>query len=290
MFEGFALQRIEVADGVTIRVRHGGNGPALVLLHGHPRTHTTWHRVAPALAQDFTVICPDLRGYGQSSKPETDAAHSPYSKRAMGDDIASLLSILGHEQFTIAGHDRGSYVALRLALDHPSRVRKLAVLDSVPIGEALNRADARFAGAWWHWFFLGQVQKPAERVINADPLAWYGGNAGAMGAENFADYLAAISDPAVVHAMCEDYRTGLGIDRDHDMVDMANGRRLHCPVLMLWSSRDDLTELYGNPLEIWKSWADDLRGGAIESGHHMAEEAPEKLAESLRTFTLGLRD
>lgn len=148
MFEGFALQRIEVADGVTIRVRHGGNGPALVLLHGHPRTHTTWHRVAPALAQDFTVICPDLRGYGQSSKPETDAAHSPYSKRAMGDDIASLLSILGHEQFTIAGHDRGSYVALRLALDHPSRVHKLAVLDSVPIGEALNRADARFAGAW----------------------------------------------------------------------------------------------------------------------------------------------
>lgn len=288
MFDGFALQQIEVADGVTLRVRHGGSGPALVLLHGHPRTHTTWYRVAPLLARNFSVVCPDLRGYGQSSKPETDAEHSPYSKRTMGNDIASLMSALGHETFTVVGHDRGSYVALRLALDHPSRVEKLAVLDSVPIGEALRRADVRFASAWWHWFFLGQVQKPAERVINADPLAWYGGDAQAMGEDNYADYLAAIRDQDVVHAMCEDYRAGLGVDRDADEVDMALERRLECPVLMLWSSWDDLAELYGDPLEIWKRWAKDLRGGEIKSGHHMAEDAPRELAERIREFALSV--
>jgi haloacetate dehalogenase len=150
MVEGFTLERIDVAEA-ELRVRHGGSGPPLVLLHGHPRTHVTWHRVAPLLAREFTVVCPDLRGYGESSKPPSTEDHKPYSKRAMARDVVALMRPLGHERFAVAGHDRGSYVAFRTAMDHPDAVTALAVLDSIPIGEALARADARFASAWWHW-------------------------------------------------------------------------------------------------------------------------------------------
>ena len=287
MFEGFTLERVDVGE-VGLRVRHGGSGPPLLLLHGHPRTHATWHRVAPLLARDHTVVCPDLRGYGESSKPPTTPDHGPYAKRAMAGDCRALMTSLGHDRFAVAGHDRGSYVALRLALDHPEAVTALAVLDSVPIGEALARCDARFAAAWWHWFFLGQTAKPAERVIGADPDAWYGVGATStperMGAEAFADFRRAIHDPATVHAMCEDYRAGLGIDRAHDDHDRAAGRRVACPLLVLWSTGDDLKDLYDDVLEVWRPWAVDLRGGPIESGHHMAEDAPEDLAARLREF------
>lgn len=184
----------------------------------------------------------------------------------------------------MVGHDRGSYVALRVALDHPEVADRLVVLDSVPIGEALKRADAKFASAWWHWFYLGQTAKRAERVINADPDAWYGGDAAAMGKDNYADRRCAIHDPATVHAMCEDYRAGLTIDRAHDDEDMAAGHQVGCPTLMMWSSGDDLADLYGDPLEVWRRWAPDLRGGPIKSGHHMAEEAPAELAAALTAF------
>lgn len=283
MFDGFALEHIGVR-GVTLRVRHGGSGPPIVLLHGHPRTHTTWWRVAPELARTHTVVCPDLRGYGGSSKPATDADHSPYSKRAMAEDVAELMQALGHERFTVVGHDRGSYVALRLALDHPQLVDRLVLLDCVPIGEALARADARFASRWWHWFFLGQTSKPAERVINADPLAWYGGDPDAMGRENHADYLAAIHDPATVHAMCEDYRAGLTVDRAADDADRAAGRKVQCPTLVLWSEQDDLFELYGDPTEVWRNWAVNVQVGSVDSGHHVAEEAPVELAARVLAF------
>ena len=283
MFDGFELDRVDVGDAV-LRVRHGGSGPAVLLLHGHPRTHTTWHRVAPLLAKTHTVVCPDSRGYGESSKPPTTEDHEPYSKRAMARDCVALMRSFGHERFAVVGHDRGAYVALRCALDHPASVTALAVLDAVPIGEALARADARFASAWWHWFFFGQTEKPAERVISADPEAWYRPNREQMGDENYADYLRAIHDPEVVHAMMEDYRAGLGIDRAHDEADRAAGRRVHCPSLVLWATRDDMEELYGDPLDVWSAWADDLRGGAIESGHHIAEEAPEALVAQLRGF------
>ena len=283
MFDGFTLETITV-NGVALRVRHGGAGPPLLLLHGHPRTHTTWHRVAPLLAADHAVVCPDLRGYGRSSKPPTTADHAPYSKRAMAQDGVALMRALGHERFAVAGHDRGCYVAQRMALDAPDAVTHLAVLDGVPIGEALARCDAGFAARWWHWFFLGQTTKPAERVINADPDAWYGGDPEAMGAENHADYRAAIHDPATVHAMCEDYRAGLGIDRAIDDADRAAGRRITCPVLVLWARRDDMEDLYGDVLAVWRPWAPDLRGHAIDSGHHLGEDAPEALAASLRAF------
>ncbi|RLK25116.1 haloacetate dehalogenase [Micromonospora sp. M71_S20] len=286
MFEGFTLERIDVGE-VRLRVRHGGSGPPVVLLHGHPRTHATWHRVAPLLAREHTVICPDLRGYGGSSKPPSDPGHTAYAKRAMARDVVGLLDALGHDRAAVVGHDRGCYVAMRTALDHPERVSRLGVLDGVPIGEALARADARFAARWWHWFFLGQSDKPAERVITADPDAWYDGSPAAMGEEAYADYRRAIHDPATVHAMCEDYRAGLGPDRAADDADRAAGRRIACPVLFCWSERDDMVELYGDPAAIWRDWADDVRVASVDSGHHMAEEAPEQLAAALADFLAG---
>lgn len=186
MFDGFTLEMISVGD-VTMRVRHGGSGTPVLLLHGHPRTHATWHRVAPLLAKSHTVVCPDLRGYGGSSKPGTVADHSTYSKRAMAADCISLMQSLGHDRFAIVGHDRGSYVAFRAAMDHPSAIDRLVILDGVPIVEALERCNERFAKAWWHWFFFAQQDKP-ERAISANPDAWYGGTAAAMGEEAYADY------------------------------------------------------------------------------------------------------
>ncbi len=284
MFEGFTEERIDTGDGVTLRTRHGGTGPPVVLLHGHPRTHTTWHAVAPLLvAAGHTVVCPDLRGYGLSTKPPTTNDHSAYSKRAMAGDVLSLMRILGFQQFAVVGHDRGSYVAMRLALDAPESVTRLAVLDSVPIVEALDRTDAAFATAWWHWFFFAQPHKP-EQAILADPDAWYGGDPARMGEENHADYRRAIHDPATVHAMLEDYRAGLGLDRAADEADRAAGRRITCPTMVLWSRDDDLADLHGDVLAIWKPWTTDLTGGPIDSGHHMAEDAPQELAARLADF------
>jgi haloacetate dehalogenase len=239
-------------------------------------------------AAGYTVVCPDLRGYGESDKPPTDARHTPYSKRAMAADCLAVMRGLGHTRFAVVGHDRGAYVATRLALDHPEAVSAAGVLDAVPIGEALRRCDATFAASWWHWFFLGQTDKPAERVINADPDAWYKATAEQMGAEAYDDYRRAIHDPATVHAMCEDYRAGLGIDREHDDTDRRTGRRIGCPVQVLWATQDDMVDLYGDVLSVWRPWvAGRLDGAPIDSGHHMAEEAPEELVTALLDFWRG---
>lgn len=283
-FEGFALEHLRLDDDVVIRVRHGGAGPAVVLLHGHPRTHTTWRRVAPQLVKSgLTVVCPDLRGYGRSVGPAPDPDHHRYSDRAMAGDVVRLMTHLGHDRFAVVGHDRGSYVAYRTALDHPERVVRLAVLDSVPIVEALERADARFAEEWWHWFFFASDQ--AERVITADPMAWYRLDRSAMGPENHDDAAAALMEPRVVRAMLEDYRAGLHVDRAADEADRAAGRRIECPVLVGWSSRDDMERLYGDPAEIWRPWCRLApESGVIESGHHMAEENPAELVALLAGF------
>lgn len=285
MFDGFELRRMAVGD-VILRFRHGGVGPPVVLLHGHPRTHATWHRLAPLLAVDHTVICPDLRGYGGSTTPQSRLDHAQQSKRAMAADVVALARALGHPRFAVVGHDRGAYVAFRAALDHPHVVTRLAILDAIPIVDALERCDSRFAAAWWHWFFFAQADKP-ERAILADPRRWYGDSPEkrrAMGLEAWADYDAAIHDPLTVHAMLEDYRAGLGVDRAHDAADRAAGRRIGCPVLLLWAARDDLESLHGDPMRIWRAWADDLRGGPIDSGHHMAEEAPGALHAALHAW------
>jgi haloacetate dehalogenase len=282
-FDGFTLDQVDVGE-VTLRVRHGGTGPPVLLLHGHPRTHATWHKVAPLLADRFRVVCPDLRGYGKSSKPPTDADHSPYSKRAMAGDMVALMRALGHDAFAVAGHDRGSLVAFRTAMDHATAVTALIPMDGLPVVEHLERCDARFAAQWWHWWFFGQTDRPAERIISADPDAWYSATGEHMAPEAWADFREAIHDPATVHGMLEDYRAGLGIDRRHDEDDRRAGRRVRCPTLVLWSARDDLEDLYGDPVRIWRAWADDVRGSPIDSGHHMAEEAPESVAGVIGAF------
>ncbi len=284
MFEGFALEYADVGE-VTLRVRHGGQGQPVVLLHGHPRTHTTWHRLAPQLAESFFVVCPDLRGYGQSTLPPDAPQHAQSSKRAMADDVVSLLRHLGHDQFAVVGHDRGALVAFRAAMDHPSAVTRLVVMDGLPVIEHLERLNEQFVRTWWHWWFLGQTGKPAERFINADPDAWYWTPTPAeMGEASHADLWAALRNPAVVHGMCEDYRAGLRIDRAHEEADRAAGRRIACPTLLLAATEDDI-DIHGDPEAIWRPWvAGELSSTPIHSGHHQAEEAPDELAQALTAF------
>lgn len=282
MFDGFEHETIDIGE-VRLRVRHGGRGPAVVCLHGHPRTHTTWYRVAPALATaGLTVVCPDLRGYGGSSAPPDHPDHSQASKRAMAGDVVELMARLGHRRFSIVGHDRGGYVAQRLALDHPEVVERIVVLCDVPIGEALARCDARFAQAWWHWFFLGQPAPLAERLIAADVDAWYRLDPASMGEENHADVAAAVARPEVQHAMCEDYRAGLGVDRAADDADKAAGRKIVSPLLVLWGTGDDLALLYDDDvLGVWRPWATTLSGRGIDGGHHLMEDNPDGLTAAL---------
>ncbi|MBB4570915.1 alpha/beta fold hydrolase [Rhizobium leucaenae] len=283
MFNGMKLDMIDVGAGV-LRVRHGGYGPPLLLLHGHPRTHMTWSRIADFLSPHFTVVCPDLRGFGKSFQPLDTSDSRNSSKRAKAEDCIELMRRLGYDRFAVAGHDRGSYVAFRLAMDHPDAVTKVAVIDSIPIIEHLERIDWRFARDWYHWFFFAEPEKP-ERAINADPMAWYSAiKPDLMGREAYADLMTAIHDPAVVHGMVEDYRAGLTVDRLHELQDRAEGKRVECPLLCLWSIRDDLEELFGDPREIWRSWAVDVQGRGIDSGHHVAEENPVDLANSLLRF------
>jgi haloacetate dehalogenase len=260
----------------------------VVLLHGHPRTHTTWYAVASLLAESHRVVCPDLRGYGGTSLPPDQVNHVQSSKRAMAADVVELMRGLGHDRFAVVGHDRGSLVAFRLAMDCPAAATHLVVMDGLPVVEHLERTDARFAQAWWHWWFLGQTDKPAERVICADPEAWYRTPPPEeLGPENHADLWEALRRPEVVHGMCEDYRAGLGIDRLHDEADRTCGRRVECPTLLLESARDDL-DIQGDPAAIWEPWlAQPLTHRVIDSGHHQAEEAPEEVAAAIADFLSG---
>jgi haloacetate dehalogenase len=282
MFDSFTLSMIDIGE-VTLRVRHGGNGPPLLLLHGHPQTHVMWHAVAPRLAQDFTVIAPDLRGYGESSKPETTPDHMPYSKRVMAQDQVALMRHFGYEQFSVAGHDRGGRCAYRLALDHPERVRKLAVLDIIPTGEAFRRTNMAFGLGYWHWFFLAQPSPLPERLIGGDPDSYYFRTGRELfHPEALADYLRCCHNPETIHAMCEDYRAGATIDYQLDEADRGV-KRIQCPVLVLWGAQGPLAQWY-DVLSIWRDWADDVRGEAINSGHYLAEEMPNKTFEALHTF------
>ena len=285
MFESFELSMID-AGGAVIRTRVGGEGPPLLLLHGHPQTHVMWHLTAPQLARDFTVVATDLRGYGGSSKPPTDASHEPYSKRAMARDQVAVMRHLGFERFAVAGHDRGARCAYRMALDEPSRVTKLAVLDIIPTGEAFRRATMKFALRFWHWFFLAQPFDLPERLISADPDAFYFRRGRDVFApEALEEYSLYGRDPEVVHAMCEDYRAGATLDFRNDEADREAGRTLACPVLALWSGRGELPALY-DVLAVWREWAADVRGRAIDAGHYLAEEAPEEVSEEMASFFL----
>jgi haloacetate dehalogenase len=284
MFDSFELAQADLGE-VVIRYRIGGSGSPVVLLHGHPRTHTTWHAVAPMLAEHHRVVCPDLRGYGGSSAPPDQPDHAQASKRAMAVDVVTLMARLGYERFAVVGHDRGGAVAYRTALDRPDVVDRLVVMDAMPLIEHLERTDATFARQWWHWWFLGQTDKPAEAFINRDPDLWYSTpSPQEMGPENYADLWRALRDPAVVHAMAEDYRAGLGIDRDHDAADRDTGRKVRCPTLLLQAAEDDL-DIHGDPVAIWSPWVSQtLERHLIPSGHHQAEQAATEVAEAVLAF------
>jgi haloacetate dehalogenase len=287
MFEGFTDELVDLGD-VQLRVRVGGEGPPLLLIHGHPRTSATWHRVAPQLvAAGFTVVCPDMRGYGRSSKAIIRDDHRQQAKRAVANDLAELMSRFDLDQFAVVGHDRGGHVSFRLAMDHPSRVTGLVIIDAVPIIEALERCDAQVAERRFDWFFYAQPDMP-ERVISADPMAWYRPDPHQMGAENFAELVEVLNDPGTVRAMLEDFRAALGVDREADRADRLAGRTIGCPTLVLWSRRGDVEVLYGDPLAVWKMWAEDLRGFSVDSGQHLAEENPDALLQALTDFLAGL--
>lgn len=287
MFEGFTQHRIGTG-GAEINLRTGGQGPALLLLHGYPQTHAMWHKIAPALAERFTVVAADLRGYGDSSKPPTDGRHAPYAKRAMAQDMAEVMTALGHEEFMVAGHDRGGRVAHRLALDHADRVTKLAVLDIAPTHEMYVSTDMDFATAYYHWFFLIQPYDMPERLIGADPAYFldrmtgrWGRDEAALTPEAMAEYRRCFADPATIHASCEDYRAAATIDLEHDEADMH--RKLSCRLLALWGDRGFVGRKY-NVLESWRKRALHVEGHSLPSGHYLAEEAPRETLDAFLAF------
>jgi haloacetate dehalogenase len=281
-------------DEVTLFLRRAGSGPPLLLLHGFPETHLMWRFVAPRLASDFTVICPDLRGYGQSGCPPSAPDHSPYAKRAMARDMVSLMAGLGHERFSVAGHDRGGRVAYRLALDHPERIERLALLDIIATSDAWDRADMRLTLAFWPWSLLAQPEPLPERLLSAAPdavvddaLAGWGSPPSTFAPDIRAAYADALRDPVHVHAICEEYRAAASVDREHDLEDRRNGRRIRCPLLVLWSSSGALGGWYadeGGPLALWRRWAEDVRGRPIDGGHFFPEDRPEETAKILGEF------
>lgn len=281
-FQGFQLSQVELGD-VALRVRHGGSGPPLLLLHGYPETHMMWSEVAGDLARDFTVVAPDLRGYGKSTPPADSDDHETYSKRAMARDAIALMKHFGFERFDVAGHDRGGRVGYRLALDHPQAVRRLSILDIIPTGEVWARADRRFALGYWHWSFL--TRPFAEALIRPDPeLFFFPARFRRMLTdEAYADYLACAKDPAVIHAMCEDYRAGAAYDRLLDEQDRAAGKTIACPVQVLWGAKGAVGAWY-DVLEVWRAWAPELRGHALDCGHFLPEERPAETLAALRGF------
>ena len=287
LFQGFETRRVEV-NGVELHCRIGGSGPPLLLLHGYPQTHVMWHRIAPDLARDFTLICPDLRGYGDSAKPTSDGTHAAYSKRAMAADQAGLMAALGYKRFAVAGHDRGGRVTHRLALDYPERIVAAAVLDIVPTLTVFQTTDQRLATAYYHWFFLIQPGGLPERMIGADPdfyltekLARWGRIPNAQDPAALAEYLRCFRDPATIHATCEDYRAGASIDLDHD--ESALERRIECPLLVLWGLRGLMEALYDVPAT-WRERAVDVTAKGIDCGHFLPEEAPAETAEAMKSF------
>jgi len=289
MFEGFEERRVQAGE-VTINARIGGAGPPLLLLHGYPQTHAMWHQVAPRLAERFTVVCADLRGYGDSDKPPGDPAHETYCKRASAGDMVSLMAALGFERFMLAGHDRGGRVAHRLALDHPERLERLAVLDIVPTRTIFRATDQAIATGYYHWFFLIQGGGLPERLIGAEPvffLHWmlgrWGTGLAAFAPEALAEYERCMRDPATIHAGCEDYRAAATIDLEHDEADLET-RRIECPVLALWG-RHGLMERHFDVLTCWRERASGpVTGRALDCGHFLAEERPEETAEELLAF------
>jgi haloacetate dehalogenase len=286
LFPGFASHWIDTAAG-RIFARAGGSGPPLMLLHGYAQTNVMWQKVAPALAQRFSLVIPDLPGYGWSDAPQAEPDHGPYTKRAMAAAMVDVMEKLGHARFALAGHDRGGRVAYRLALDNPGRLTKLSTLDIVPTWHMWHDLDARLAYRIWHWTFLALPAPGPETVIGRDAVAYWNWKTApgtkakdlsAFDPRALAHYHAFFQDPARLHATCEDYRAGRTTDLAHDEADRAAGRKIDCPLLALWGAS-------GIPsLDTWRQWANDVRGFAIDCGHYLPEENPAATAKALLDF------
>ena len=289
MLDGFERRRV-ATDGADIHLATGGDGPPLLLLHGYPQNHLIWHAVAPRLAERFTLVMPDLRGYGESTGPTPDADNVFYSKRTMGADMVAVMRALGHDRFGLAGHDRGGRVAYRLTLDHPDRVTRLAALDIVPTVDVWTAMDWKGALGGFHWPFLAQPAPLPERMIGADPDLFIGhlierwaGDPAKLKPEAMAAYLKQFHNPAVIAATCADYRAGATVDMDHDRADREAGKKIGCPILLVWGRRY-LTAKAGSPLASWREWADDVREVPLDCGHFVAEEEPDACAAALIDF------
>ncbi|GAP36634.1 Haloacetate dehalogenase H-1 [Piscinibacter sakaiensis] len=289
LFPGFVARQVPVAEGVSLRVLSGGEGPPLLLLHGHPQTHAIWHRVAPALARRFQVIAPDLRGYGESAKPPGGADHAAYAKRAMAADLVALMRAFGHARFDVLAHDRGARVTHRLALDHPQALRRAALLDIAPTLDMYAGTTEAYARAYWHWFFLIQPAPLPERLIEADPGAYVreviGNRVGLapFDPRALAEYARCLALPGSAHGLCEDYRAAAGIDLEHDRADRAAGRRVEAPLLVLWGAEGIVQRCF-DPLALWRAVAREVRGQALPCGHYLPEEAPDALLAQVLPF------
>lgn len=292
LFPDFTAQDLPTADGHAIHVLTGGQGPALLLLHGHPQTSAIWHRVAPVLAGYFTVVLADLRGYGDSSRPQGGGDHAAYSKRVMAQDMLGVMQALGHAHFSVLAHDRGARVAHRLAADHPQAVRRMVLLDIAPTLAMYAQAGDDFARAYWHWFFLIQPAPLPERLIEADPAAYVRDVMGRRSAglapfdpRALQEYIRCLSLPGSARGICEDYRAAAGIDLDHDRADRAAGRVLDLPLLVLWGEQGVVHRCFA-PLAEWQQVASDVRGQPLPCGHYIAEEAPQALLDAALPFLL----
>lgn len=292
LFPGFAPQRIPTPDGQHIQTLVGGNGPPLLLLHGHPQTSAIWHKVAPALARQFTLVLADLRGYGDSAKPAGDAEHANYSKRTMAADMLTVMQHLGHARFAVLAHDRGARVAHRLAVDHPGAVRRMVLLDIAPTLAMYEQTSDAFARAYWHWVFLIQPAPLPERLMEADPAAYIHDVMGRRSAglapfdaRALAEYTRCLALPGTAHGICEDYRAAAGIDLVHDRADRDAGHRLGMPLLALWGEQGVVHRCF-KPLAEWQRVAANVRGHALPCGHYIAEEAPDALLAAALPFLL----
>lgn len=293
LMAGLQPQQVLVDEGVQLHAWVGGQGPALLLVHGHPQTGVIWHRLVATLARDFTLVVPDLRGYGDSSKPRGEADHANYSKRRMARDLLRLMQHLGHARFSVLAHDRGARVAHRLAMDHPHAVQRLVLLDIAPTLAMYEQTGEDFARAYWHWFFLIQPAPMPERLIEADAAAYVrevmGGRSAGLApfdARALGEYMRCLALPGAAHGVCEDYRASAGVDLAHEREDRAQGRRLAMPLLVLWGEQGVIERCF-HPLEEWRKLADDVRGGPLPCGHYIAEEAPQALLDAALPFLRG---
>ena len=288
--EGFTRTVIKTSGAEIVAV-HGGSGPPVLLMHGNPFTHLSWHKFAPRLAKDFTVVATDLRGYGDSSKPPGGEKHENYSFRAMAQDQVEVMAQLGFKRFMAAGHDRGARVLHRMCLDHPDAVTKAAILDIIPQHHLLNNVTRSWGTFSWHWFFNIQPYDLPERMMGADPdwfiekkLAKTRQGLSFFDPAALAEYKRCFRDPATIHAICEDYRATFGVDLAMDTEDVAAGRKIGCPVLLLWGATGGVGRNH-NSMAIWPRYAADIRAGkALPCGHYLSEEAPDETYAELRAF------